>query len=61
MTERTVIMEITRIEAAHMTTLITQFVDLLDSRDTTGDDPALGRITPTGTRTTPTPRRSSAR
>lgn len=48
MTERTVIMEITRIEAAHMTTLISQFVDLLESRDTAGGDPALGRITPDG-------------
>lgn len=46
MGERTVIMEITRIEAAHMSTLIAQFVDLLD--DSAADDPALGRIAPDG-------------
>lgn len=46
MAERTVIMEITRIEAAHMSTLVAQFAELLDASGAGGDDPALGRIAP---------------
>lgn len=48
MAERTVIMEITRIEAAHMSTLVAQFAELLDSSGAAADDPALGRIAPDG-------------
>jgi len=44
-TESTVVMEITRIEALHLRELVAQFVDLL-SEGPGSDDPALARMTP---------------
>lgn len=47
MTERTIVLELARIEAAHLAGLVTQFDELLDeSGDASGDDPALRRLVP---------------
>ncbi|MFJ6652516.1 DUF2017 family protein [Microbacterium sp. NPDC091313] len=45
--DRTLIMEVTTIEAAHLHALVAQFVDLLDATDAAApDDPALARLVP---------------
>lgn len=44
--ERALVVEITRLEAAHLAGLITQFADLLDDTATAADDPAIGRLVP---------------
>ncbi len=47
MTERTVLVELARIEAAHLAGLVTQFTDLLnESGAGFADDPAVARLTP---------------
>jgi hypothetical protein len=50
MTDRLVVLEITRMEAVHLAGLVTQFADLLteapDTTSTTPDDPALARLVP---------------
>lgn len=46
---RVVIMEITRIEAAHLVGLVQQFIELLEGTDRSGapvDDPAIARLVP---------------
>jgi len=44
--ERVLMVEITRLEAAHLAGLITQFADLLDDTASAGDDPAIARLVP---------------
>lgn len=44
MTERIVVLELARLEAAHLTDLIEQFATLLDSG--VGDDPVMARLVP---------------
>jgi len=47
MTDRLVVLEITRMEAVHLAGLVTQFADLLtETTDATPDDPALARLVP---------------
>ena len=47
MTDRVVVLEITRMEASHLTQLVMQFADLLDDPgDRAPDDPALARLVP---------------
>ena len=50
MTDRLVVLEITRMEAVHLAGLITQFADLLsettDATRSSPDDPALARLVP---------------
>ena len=51
MTERIVVLELARLEAAHLTDLIEQFAALLDGG--TGDDPAVARLVPDAYRDDP--------
>lgn len=47
--DRTVVIEITRIEAAHLVGLVEQFVELLEDTDPSGapvEDPAIARLVP---------------
>lgn len=46
MTPRLVVLEITRLEAAHLAGLVTQFAELVDAPDTTSGDPAIDRLVP---------------
>jgi hypothetical protein len=46
MSARLVVLEITRLEAAHLVGLVTQFAELVDTSDTTGGDPAIDRLVP---------------
>ncbi len=48
MTDRTVIMEVARLEAAHLADLVTQFDDLLRDTDGRRSDPAVERLVPPG-------------
>lgn len=46
MTARTVVLEITRLEAAHLSGLVGQFADLVDGANTSEGDPAIDRLAP---------------
>ena len=46
MTPRLVILELTRLEAAHLAGLVTQFVELVDGAVTDDGDPAIARLEP---------------
>jgi hypothetical protein len=43
---RTVVLELTRLEAAHLSGLVTQFAELVEDTDSTHGDPAIGRLVP---------------
>lgn len=43
---RGVVLEVARIEAAHLASLVTQFAELLDESDDPTDDPAVRRLVP---------------
>ena len=43
---RTVVLELTRMEAAHLAGLVTQFAELLEDADSTAGDPAIARLVP---------------
>ena len=43
---RTVVLELTRMEAAHLAGLVTQFAELLEDADSTVGDPAIARLVP---------------
>lgn len=43
---RTVVLEITRMEAAHLAGLVTQFAELLEDAHSAGGDPAIARLVP---------------
>ena len=45
-TGRTVVLELTRMEAAHLAGLVTQFADLLVDAESTSGDPAIARLVP---------------
>ena len=55
MSDRVVILEITRIEAAHLAALVTQFLELLDTTEDShpADDPAIARLVPDAYRDDP--------
>lgn len=44
--DRIVVLEITRMEAAHLAGLVTQFAELLDDSGTASGDPAISRLVP---------------
>lgn len=46
MSPNIVAIEITRLEAAHLAGLVTQFADLVDGADTADGDPAIRRLAP---------------
>lgn len=46
--EKIVLVEITRIEAAHLAGLVTQFAELLEQSESPAADPAVGRLVPDG-------------
>jgi hypothetical protein len=46
MTPRLVILELTRLEAAHLAGLVTQFAELVDGAVTDDGDPAIARLAP---------------
>lgn len=46
--ERLVVLEITRLEAAHLAGLVTQFAELLDDGADAATDPAVSRLVPDG-------------
>ena len=46
MSPRLVVVEITRLEAAHLSRLVSQFADLVDGADSTKGDPAIDRLVP---------------
>lgn len=46
MTPRLVVLEITRLEAAHLAGLVTQFAELVEAPDTSSGDPAIDRLVP---------------
>lgn len=48
MIDRVVVMEVARIEAAHLAGLVTQFDDLLRETDSGAGDPAIDRLVPPG-------------
>lgn len=43
---RVVVLELTRMEAAHLAGLVTQFADLLEDAEGTAGDPAIARLVP---------------
>jgi hypothetical protein len=43
---RTVVLELTRMEAAHLAGLVTQFAELLEGAESTAGDPAIARLVP---------------
>ena len=43
---RTVVLELTRMEAAHLAGLVTQFAELLEDAESTAGDPAIARLVP---------------
>ena len=45
-TGRTVVLELTRMEAAHLAGLVTQFAELLEDAESTSGDPAIARLVP---------------
>lgn len=45
---RVVVLEITRMEAAHLSDLVAQFAELLDQSGPPSDDPAISRLVPDG-------------
>ncbi|WP_308291720.1 DUF2017 family protein [Microbacterium jejuense] len=47
MTGRTVVLEVARLEAAHLSALVAQFADLVDGSTPAHEDPALARLVPT--------------
>ena len=47
MTGRTVVLEVARLEAAHLSALVGQFADLVDGSTPAHEDPALARLVPT--------------
>lgn len=47
MTGRTVVLEVARLEAAHLSALVAQFADLVDGTTPAHEDPALARLVPT--------------
>ncbi|GAA2013499.1 DUF2017 family protein [Microbacterium ulmi] len=46
MTDRTVVVELARIEAAHLSALVSQFSELLDETEDASDDSAVARLVP---------------
>jgi len=46
MTPRIVVLELTRLEAAHLAGLVTQFAELVEITDTSSGDPAIDRLVP---------------
>lgn len=46
MSGRGVALELTRLEAAHLSGLVTQFAELVDGAETKDGDPAIGRLAP---------------
>ncbi|WP_240642281.1 DUF2017 family protein [Microbacterium sulfonylureivorans] len=46
MTARSIVLELTRLEAAHLAALVTQFAELVDGAASDGDDPAIARLVP---------------
>lgn len=46
MTPETIVLELARIEAAHLAGLVVQFDELLEESDDSGDDPAVLRLVP---------------
>ena len=48
MTDKVIVLELTRIEAAHLSGLVTQFAELIDESDVSMSDPAVGRLVPDG-------------
>ena len=46
MSGRVVALELTRLEAAHLTGLVTQFAELVDETNSNADDPAVARLVP---------------
>ncbi|HET6301672.1 DUF2017 family protein [Microbacterium sp.] len=44
--DRTVVLELTRLEALHLAGLVRQFDELLDSTEQAADDPAVARLVP---------------
>ena len=43
---RIVVLELTRLEAAHLAGLVTQFAELMEDAASTGGDPAIARLVP---------------
>ena len=43
---RVVVLELTRMEAAHLAGLVTQFAELLEDAASTAGDPAIARLVP---------------
>ncbi|MDY0909554.1 DUF2017 family protein [Microbacterium sp. CFBP9034] len=46
MTPRIIAMELARLEAAHLSGLVTQFAELVEATDTSSGDPAIDRLVP---------------
>lgn len=46
MSALTVALDVTRLEAAHLSGLVAQFSELIDGADTSGGDPAIARLVP---------------
>jgi hypothetical protein len=44
--ERTVVLELTRMEAAHLAGLVTQFAELVEDAESAAGDPAIARLVP---------------
>jgi hypothetical protein len=44
--DRTIVLELTRMEAAHLAGLVTQFAELLEEAESTAGDPAIARLVP---------------
>ena len=44
--DRTVVLELTRMEAAHLAGLVSQFAELLEEAESTAGDPAIARLVP---------------
>lgn len=50
MTERTLVVELARIEAAHLASIVAQFIELLDESLEDTHDPAIARLVPSAYR-----------
>jgi hypothetical protein len=46
MTGQIIVLELTRLEAAHLSGLVGQFAELVDGAETSQGDPAIGRLAP---------------
>lgn len=46
MSPRLIVLEVARLEAAHLAGLVTQFAELVEAPGTTGGDPAIDRLVP---------------